>query len=151
MSIVGDTVVSAISTKLHSGLGTRIKALYKNPPIQGTTKPYIFIKEVSLNITPELNTLTYKGKKWLRADYTYDIIVFPDEKLSTRDSWLRDTNLMCLELLEYIDVEGTKCKALNISSTETDGILHIMVEYRMRYVSTSSVPVFPDNVKVNYK
>lgn len=130
--ITGDTIISAVATALHTGMGTDIAKIYKNTPMQGAQTPYIFLHSVQTTMVP-------LRPNYYRVDYTVDVICHPPTGCDTIQTWCRDISLKITKLLNYIDVEGYKCKCRGYTMNVVDNILHVVCNYDLRAYFDSGV------------
>lgn len=114
-----NTIIEAISTALDAEFGEDVE-IHMEEIRQGLTAPCFFI--VSLNPTTEL----FLGKRYFKAN-NFCIQYFPESAKGQREcNGVAERMGWCLE---YITVNGDKCRGTKMHHEVVDGVLNFFVEY----------------------
>lgn len=127
MAAVSPTeVVSQISDKLRKSFTTdEIKTIYKNTPIQGAAKPYIYIHQIRTYFTKELRR---RGE----LKYFIDVRLHPADSEQYKQVWLNTMGGRLFEILDYIKVSNQRVNGRNIRFEVIDDVLHFFIEYTFK-------------------
>ena len=111
-------MVTGISQALDARFG---KPVYSEEPVEGSERPYFFIKLVESKESP------YSGKRYIRKQ-TFDIEYVPAITLAPNgESYeVLDTLYDCLE---YINLGDAPVKGKDMHQVFKDGFLHFSVSY----------------------
>lgn len=114
-----NSIIEAISTALDAEFGEKYE-IHMEEIKQGLKEPCFFI--VSLNPTTEL----FLGKRYFKTN-NFCIQYFPESAKKQREC--NDVAERMNWCLEYITVDGDKCRGTKMHNEVIDGVLNFFVSY----------------------
>lgn len=127
-ALTGQEIVSDIAKRLRSRFSqAEFAEIYKDTPVQSMKTPCIFIHSVETTHTPELRRYAW----W---DDIIDIRCHPGKMRTDVHTWARSLGPMIVDCVQCVTVDNQAVKARNVTWRVEDGVLHIIVSYRLRVV-----------------
>lgn len=131
--LTGEEVISGIAIKLREEFKTtEITAIYKDTPVEGITKPCIFLNFINMVQVPLMRNKSNRN-------YLIDIIVTGNDDNTSLFTWYTITAERILRVVDKILIDNQVVKMVRGESNIENNELHLIVTYNMNVIKQSDV------------